>query len=83
VLCESAPGPGAVKASGSASERPVIKGSNDVAVDRPVSSGLSFPLRGYSDEEYRTRYRALIMRVFIDGTSLAPPKYAYGLVFER
>jgi hypothetical protein len=71
VLCESAPGPGAVKASGSVSERPVIKGCNEVAVDRfhqacrfLASLGFPFPLRGYSDEEYRTRHHALIMRKF-------------------
>jgi hypothetical protein len=33
VLYESVPGQVAVKASGSASERPPIKGCNDVAVD--------------------------------------------------
>jgi hypothetical protein len=33
VLCESVPGQVAVKACGSASERPPIKGCNDVAVD--------------------------------------------------
>jgi hypothetical protein len=34
VLCESVPGQVVVKACGSASERPPIKGCNDVAVDR-------------------------------------------------
>ena len=58
VLCEGVPGPGAVKASGGVSERPMIKGRNDVAVDRfhqacrfLASLGFPFPLRGYSDEE--------------------------------
>ena len=71
MLCESAPGPGAVKASGSVSERPVIKGCNDVAMDRLhqacrflASLGFPFPLRGYSDEECRTRHHALITREF-------------------
>jgi hypothetical protein len=53
VLCESAPGPVAVKASESASERPPIKGCNDVVVDGfgqaccfLASFGLPFDLRG-------------------------------------
>jgi hypothetical protein len=57
VLCESAPGQVAVKACGSASERPLIKGRNDVAVDRfgqacrfLASFGLPFALRGSSGE---------------------------------
>jgi hypothetical protein len=78
VLCENVPGPGAVKASGGVSERPMIKGRGSapssldgVAVDRfhqacrfLASLGFPFPLRGYSDEEYRTRHHALIMRGF-------------------
>ena len=71
MLCEIVPGPGVVKASGSVSERPLIKGCNDVAVDRfhqacrfLASLGFPFPLRGYSDEEYRTRHHALSMRKF-------------------
>jgi hypothetical protein len=57
VLYESAPGQVAVKASGSASERPLIKGCNDVAVDGLgqaccflASFGLPFALRGSSGE---------------------------------
>jgi hypothetical protein len=71
VLCESMPGTGAVKASGGVSERLMTKGCNDVAMDRLhqacrflASLGFPFPLRGYSDEEYRTRHHALIMRKF-------------------
>ena len=71
MLCESVPRPGAVKASDSVSETPLTKGCNDVAVDRLhqacrflASLGFPFPLRGYSDEEYRTRHHALIMRKF-------------------
>jgi hypothetical protein len=59
VLCESAPHAGqvAVMASGSASERPLIKGCNDVAVDGfgqawrfLASLGLPFALRCSSGE---------------------------------
>jgi hypothetical protein len=39
VLCESVVGQVAVKACGSASERPPIKGCNDVAVDRFGQAG--------------------------------------------
>jgi hypothetical protein len=49
----------------------MAKGCNDVAVDRLhqacrflASLGFPFPLRGYSDEEYRTRHHALVMRKF-------------------
>ena len=51
-----------------------------------ASLRLLFPLRGYSDEEYRTRHhveeKEQVRHKFgtpEDGTSLAPPKY--GLVF--
>jgi hypothetical protein len=61
----------AIKDMGGVSERPVVKGCNDVAVDRLhqacrflASLGFPFPLRGYSDEEYRTRHHALITRGF-------------------
>jgi hypothetical protein len=57
VLCESVPGPVAVKASGGVSGRPPIKGCNDVAVDGLgqaccllASFGLPFALRGSSGE---------------------------------
>jgi hypothetical protein len=63
VLCEGVPGPGAVKASESVSEGPLIKGCNDVAVDRLhqacrflASLCFPFPLRGYPGEEHRTRH---------------------------
>jgi hypothetical protein len=55
---ESAPGQVAVKASGGVSERPPIKGYNDVAVDGfgqacrfLASLGLPFALHGYANEE--------------------------------
>jgi hypothetical protein len=58
VLCESVPGQVAVKACVSASERPPIKGCNDVAVDGfdqacrfLASLGLPFALHGYANEE--------------------------------
>jgi hypothetical protein len=57
VLYESVPWQVAVKASGSVSERPPIKGYNDVAVDGfgqaccfVASFGLPFALRGSSGE---------------------------------
>jgi hypothetical protein len=61
VLCESVSGQVTVKASGSVSERPPIKGCNDVATWRSVdrfgqacrflaSLGLPFALRGSSGE---------------------------------
>jgi hypothetical protein len=57
VLYESVPGQVAVKASGSVSERPPVKGCNDVAVDGfgqawyfVASFGLPFALRGSSGE---------------------------------
>jgi hypothetical protein len=57
VKYEGVPGQVAVKASGSASERPPVKGCNDVAVDRfgqaccfVASFGLPFALRGSSGE---------------------------------
>jgi hypothetical protein len=57
VLYEGVPGQVAVKASGSASERPPIKGCNDVAVDGLgqaccflASLGLPFALRGHLGE---------------------------------
>jgi hypothetical protein len=83
VLCEGVQGPGVVKASGSVSERPLIKGCNDVEVDRfhqacrfLASLGFSFPLRGYSDEGCRTRTPASHFGYaeVKDGTCLAPPK---------
>jgi hypothetical protein len=58
VLCKSAPGPVAVTASGSVSERPPIKGCSDVAVDGLgqacrffASLCLPFSLHGYANEE--------------------------------
>jgi hypothetical protein len=58
VLCESAPGPVAVTASGGVSERPPIKGCSDVPVDGfdqacrfLASIGLLFALHGYANEE--------------------------------
>jgi hypothetical protein len=66
VLCKSVPGPVAVKASGSVSERPLIKGYNDVAVDRfdqacrfLASLGLPFALRGSSGEAITDEARSL------------------------
>jgi hypothetical protein len=57
VLYESAPGQVTAKASGSVSERPPIKGCNDVAVDEFgqaccffASFSLPFALRGSSGE---------------------------------
>jgi hypothetical protein len=57
VLYEGVPGQVAVKASGSASERPPIKGCSNVAVDGfgqaccfLASFGLPFALRGSSGE---------------------------------
>jgi hypothetical protein len=68
VLCEGVPGPVGVKASGSVSERPPIKGCNDVAVDRfdhqgcrfLASLGLPFALRGSSGEEITDEARGLL-----------------------
>jgi hypothetical protein len=66
VLCESVPGPVAVKASGSVSERPPIKGCNNAAEDRLdqacrflASLGLPFALRGSSGEEITDEARSL------------------------
>jgi hypothetical protein len=65
--CDGVPGPVAVKASGSVSERPLIKGCNDVAVaDRfdaaccfIASLGFLFSLRGYSGEAITDEARGL------------------------
>jgi hypothetical protein len=66
VLCEGVPGPVAVKVSGSVSERPPIKGCNDVAVDRfdqacrfLASLGFPFALRGYLGEGITDEARGL------------------------
>jgi hypothetical protein len=67
VLCEGVPGPVEVKVSGGVlSERPPIKGCNDVAVDRfdqacrfLVSLGLPFALRGSSGEAITDEARGL------------------------
>jgi hypothetical protein len=59
--------PVAVKASGSVSERPPIKGCNDVAVDRfdqacrfLASLGFPFALRGYLGEGITDEHGALV-----------------------
>jgi hypothetical protein len=66
VLCQGVPGPAAVKASGSLSERPLIKRCNDVAVDRLdqacrflASLGFPFALRGSSGEATTDEARGL------------------------
>jgi hypothetical protein len=66
VLCQSVPGPVVAKTSGGVSERPLIKGYNDVAVNRfdqgchfLASLGFPFALRGSSGEAITDEARGL------------------------